>query len=48
MTSRQQRLRLAAAACFAVAAVAAILHADSALRQGFIAGGLFFLAVSTI
>lgn len=45
---RARLLRAIAAVCFAAAVVAAVLHGDPAVRQACVAGGLFFLAISTI
>lgn len=48
MTERTKALRVLAAVCFAAAVVAAVLQGDPAVRQACVAGGLFFLAVSSI
>lgn len=47
-TDRAKLLRTIAAACFAAAVLAAVFNGAASLRQACVAGGLFFLAVSTI
>lgn len=48
MTPMAKTLRVFAAASFALAVFVALRHGDAALRQAFIAGGLFGWAVSTL
>jgi hypothetical protein len=48
VTDRTRLLRVLAAVAFAAAVVVALLGGDPSVRQACIAGGLFFLTVSTL